>query len=36
MSAADVDEYLRGIEEPKRGTLEALRRILKSSPRPSR
>ena len=28
MSAADVDEYLRGIEEPKRGTLEALRRTI--------
>jgi uncharacterized protein YdhG (YjbR/CyaY superfamily) len=26
LSAEDVDEYLRGIEEPKRGTLEALRR----------
>jgi uncharacterized protein YdhG (YjbR/CyaY superfamily) len=26
--AADVDEYLRGIEEPKRGTLEALRRTI--------
>jgi uncharacterized protein YdhG (YjbR/CyaY superfamily) len=25
MSAEDVDEYLRRIEEPKRGTLEALR-----------
>ena len=25
MSAGDVDEYLRGIEEPKRSTLEALR-----------
>ncbi len=25
MSAEDVDEYLRGIEEPKRSTLEALR-----------
>ena len=28
MSAADVDEYLRGIEEPKRSTLEALRRAI--------
>ena len=28
MSAEDVDEYLRGIEEPKRGTLEALRRTI--------
>lgn len=28
MSAADVDEYLRGIEEPKRSTLEALRRTI--------
>ena len=25
MATADVDEYLRGLEEPKRGTLEALR-----------
>jgi uncharacterized protein YdhG (YjbR/CyaY superfamily) len=25
MSAEDVDEYLRGMEEPKRSTLEALR-----------
>ena len=25
MSAEDVDEYLRGVEEPKRATLEALR-----------
>ena len=25
MSTEDVDEYLRGIEEPKRSTLEALR-----------
>ena len=25
MAAADVDEYLRGLEEPKRGTLQALR-----------
>jgi uncharacterized protein YdhG (YjbR/CyaY superfamily) len=24
----DVDEYLRGVEEPKRGTLEALRRTI--------
>ena len=28
MSSADVDEYLRGVEEPKRGTLEALRRTI--------
>lgn len=28
MSAAEVDEYLRSIEEPKRGTLEALRRTI--------
>jgi uncharacterized protein YdhG (YjbR/CyaY superfamily) len=28
MSAADVDEYLRGLEEPKRSTLEALRRTI--------
>jgi uncharacterized protein YdhG (YjbR/CyaY superfamily) len=28
MSAADVDEYLRGIEEPKRSTLEALRQTI--------
>jgi len=28
MSAADVDEYLRAIEEPKRSTLEALRRTI--------
>src|SRR4051794_13452007 len=28
MSAEDVDEYLRGIEEPKRSTLEALRRAI--------
>jgi len=28
MSAADVDEYLQGIEEPKRSTLEALRRTI--------
>jgi uncharacterized protein YdhG (YjbR/CyaY superfamily) len=25
MSSADVDAYLRGLEEPKRGTLESLR-----------
>ena len=25
MAVADVDEYLRGLEEPKRGTLQALR-----------
>lgn len=28
MSAEDVDEYLRGIEEPKRSTLEALRQTI--------
>ena len=28
MSSQDVDEYLRAIEEPKRGTLEALRRAI--------
>src|SRR4051794_16105022 len=28
MSAEDVDEYLRGVEEPTRGTLEALRRTI--------
>jgi uncharacterized protein YdhG (YjbR/CyaY superfamily) len=28
LSAADVDEYLRGLEEPKRSTLEALRRTI--------
>jgi uncharacterized protein YdhG (YjbR/CyaY superfamily) len=28
MSAADVDEYLRGMQEPKRSTLEALRRTI--------
>lgn len=28
MSAEEVDEYLRGVEEPKRGTLEALRRTI--------
>ena len=28
MSAEDVDEYLRGVEEPKRATLEALRRTI--------
>jgi uncharacterized protein YdhG (YjbR/CyaY superfamily) len=28
LSAAEVDEYLRGIEEPKRSTLEALRRMI--------
>jgi uncharacterized protein YdhG (YjbR/CyaY superfamily) len=33
MSAEEVDEYLRGIEEPKRSTLEGLRRtILKVVP----
>ncbi|HET9720702.1 MAG TPA: DUF1801 domain-containing protein [Solirubrobacteraceae bacterium] len=34
MSAAEIDEYLNGIEEPKRGTLEVLRRsILEILPR---
>jgi uncharacterized protein YdhG (YjbR/CyaY superfamily) len=28
LSAEEVDEYLRGIEEPKRTTLEALRRTI--------
>jgi uncharacterized protein YdhG (YjbR/CyaY superfamily) len=28
VSARDVDEYLRGVEEPKRSTLEALRRTI--------
>jgi uncharacterized protein YdhG (YjbR/CyaY superfamily) len=28
MSAKEIDEYLRGLEEPKRGTLEALRRTI--------
>lgn len=28
MSAEEVDEYLRAIEEPKRGTLQALRRTI--------
>ena len=28
MSAEDVDDYLRGLDEPKRGTLEALRRTI--------
>jgi len=28
MSAAAVDQYLRGLEEPKRSTLEALRRTI--------
>lgn len=28
MSADEVDEYLRGVEEPKRSTLEALRRTI--------
>jgi uncharacterized protein YdhG (YjbR/CyaY superfamily) len=28
LSVEDVDEYLRGIEEPKRSTLEALRRTI--------
>ena len=28
MSAAEVDEYLRGIDEPKRTTLQALRRTI--------
>ncbi len=28
MSAGDVDEYLRGIEEPKRSTLQTMRRMI--------
>jgi uncharacterized protein YdhG (YjbR/CyaY superfamily) len=28
MSAEDVDEYLRGIEEPKHSTLQTMRRII--------
>jgi uncharacterized protein YdhG (YjbR/CyaY superfamily) len=28
VAAEDVDEYLRGLEEPKRGTLETLRRSI--------
>jgi uncharacterized protein YdhG (YjbR/CyaY superfamily) len=28
VSADEVDEYLRGVEEPKRGTLEVLRRTI--------
>ena len=28
VSAGEVDEYLRGVEEPKRGTLQALRRTI--------
>ena len=28
MATADVDEYLRGLEEPKRGTLQTLRRTI--------
>ena len=28
MSAAEVDEYLRGVDEPKRSTLQALRRTI--------
>jgi uncharacterized protein YdhG (YjbR/CyaY superfamily) len=28
VSAEDVDEYLRGVEEPKRGTLQTLRRTI--------
>ena len=28
MSADEIDRYLRGVEEPKRGTLEALRRTI--------
>jgi uncharacterized protein YdhG (YjbR/CyaY superfamily) len=28
VSAWEIDEYLRGVEEPKRGTLEALRRTI--------
>jgi len=37
MSADEVDEYLRGVEEPKRSTLQAMRQlILGSFPRRSR
>ena len=28
MSAEDIDEYLRGLDDPKRSTLEALRRTI--------
>jgi uncharacterized protein YdhG (YjbR/CyaY superfamily) len=28
MSAAEIDEYLRGVDEPKRETLQALRRTI--------
>jgi uncharacterized protein YdhG (YjbR/CyaY superfamily) len=28
VSAEEIDEYLRGVEEPKRSTLEALRRMI--------
>jgi uncharacterized protein YdhG (YjbR/CyaY superfamily) len=28
MSAEEVDEYLRGVQEPKRSTLQALRRTI--------
>jgi uncharacterized protein YdhG (YjbR/CyaY superfamily) len=28
LASTDVDEYLRGVEEPKRATLEALRRTI--------
>jgi uncharacterized protein YdhG (YjbR/CyaY superfamily) len=28
MSSAEIDEYLSGLEEPKRGTLETLRRTI--------
>jgi uncharacterized protein YdhG (YjbR/CyaY superfamily) len=28
VSAEEIDEYLRGVQEPKRGTLEALRRTI--------
>ena len=28
MSAEEIDDYLQGVEEPKRGTLQALRRII--------
>jgi uncharacterized protein YdhG (YjbR/CyaY superfamily) len=28
VSAAEIDEYLRGLDEPKRGTLEALRGVI--------
>lgn len=28
MSAEEIDDYLGGVDEPKRGTLEALRRVI--------